>query len=431
MIEIRRFSTALRDSVRRRLETLERADIVIGIPSFHTGSPISHVMKTAVRGMQKYFPNQLGVVLISDGGSTDDTREIAESIHIDSYNVETLVTIYRGLPGKGSAVRAIMEAAKYLHARACILVDADLRSISPEWIHNLAEPLVDQGYDFVAPYYQRYKYDATITNTVVYNLTRALYGYRIRQPIGGDFGMSRAAILKFLEYDVWDTDVARFGIDIWLTVTAIIHGLRICQARLGAKVHDVKDPGEHLGPMFRQVVGTVFTLMEQYESFWKDVQGSHEVPIFGEPPASQVEPFTISLEPLLESFQFGYKAFAPLWNHLLDPDVMRVLEPLAASDDPENFFLPTETWVKIVYCFAVTFKNWPRHKGKLLDIMIPLYNARVASLINELKTIPDDEAETFFERQALVFERMKPFLIERWDDPEEAKKWLTSSKTVS
>ena len=44
----------------------------------------------------------------------------------------------------------------------------------------------------MAPLYARYKYDGTITNTVTYPLTRALYGHRIRQPIGGDFGVSAA-----------------------------------------------------------------------------------------------------------------------------------------------------------------------------------------------------------------------------------------------
>ena len=49
-------------------------------------------------------------------------------------------------------------------------------------------PVFEQGFDYVAPYYLRHKYDGTITNSIVYPLTRTLYGHRIRQPIGGDFG---------------------------------------------------------------------------------------------------------------------------------------------------------------------------------------------------------------------------------------------------
>ena len=51
----------------------------------------------------------------------------------------------------------------------------------------------------MAPLYARHKYDGTITNTVTYPLTRALYGHRIRQPIGGDFGVSGDLVRHYLE----------------------------------------------------------------------------------------------------------------------------------------------------------------------------------------------------------------------------------------
>ena len=60
------------------------------------------------------------------------------------------------------------------------------------------------GYEFVAPLYARHRYDGTITNTIVYPLTRALYGKRIRQPIGGDFGFSGDLAARFLEFEDWE-----------------------------------------------------------------------------------------------------------------------------------------------------------------------------------------------------------------------------------
>ncbi len=143
-------------------------------------------------------------------------------------------------------------------------MDADLRSITPEWIELLIKPVLEEGYDYVAPYYMRHKYDGTITNTIVYPLTRALYGKRIRQPIGGDFGFSGRLASFYLDKDVWESDVARFGIDIWMTTTAVANGFKICQAFLGAKIHDAKDPGADLSAMLHQVVGSVFDLMEEY-----------------------------------------------------------------------------------------------------------------------------------------------------------------------
>ena len=83
---------------------------------------------------------------------------------------ERVVFIYRGIGGKGTAFRAIFEAADKLNARACAVVDADLRSITPDWLPCLLSPVLEKDYDFVAPTYSRHKWDGTITNNVAYNL---------------------------------------------------------------------------------------------------------------------------------------------------------------------------------------------------------------------------------------------------------------------
>ena len=94
----------------------------------------------------------------------------------------------------------------------------------------------------------------------MYPLTRTLYGKDVRQPIGGDFGFSGRLASFYLTKDVWESDVARYGIDIWMTTTAIANNFLICQAFLGAKIHDAKDPGADLSAMLYQVVGATFDL---------------------------------------------------------------------------------------------------------------------------------------------------------------------------
>jgi len=48
-----------------------------------------------------------------------------------------------------------------------------------------------------------------------------------------------------------------------MTTTALTGGFAVCQSRLGAKIHDPKDPGADLGPMFRQVVGTLLDMAKE------------------------------------------------------------------------------------------------------------------------------------------------------------------------
>ena len=414
-----RFFTALRDDAQDAIEHIGHVDIVVGIPAFWSMESIEHVTRTVVRGLEKHYPTKRSLILIADGGSTDDTREVARRVIADAYNIHVLVSIYRGLAGKGSAIRAIFEAAKFLKAEYVALFDSDLKSITPEWVKNVIEPVVE-GYDFVAPDYLRHKFDGTITNTIAYNLTRALYGHKIRQPIGGDFGISARLVSHYLTEDIWETDIARFGIDIWLTTVALVSDFKVCQTRLGVKIHGEKDPAADLGPMFRQVVGTILALMEVYDDHWKRVTSTaKEVEFYGEVPNEEPPKMEIDKEALLQYFKLGYANFATLWKEHIGEEAFAAVTALAAHQEGEPFRMPTEIWVRIVYRYAILFHNTERQRFKILDTLIPLYYARVASLVETLSDKSSQEAEAFYEEQALVFEREKKVLVEGWNHNDE------------
>ncbi len=408
-----RFSTGLREEARETIERLAQADLVVGVPCYQSAVSLPHVIRTIAQGIEMHFPDAKALIMISDGGSTDDSREVARRTEVNSFNIEKLVTIYRGLPGKGSGLRAVFEAAKFLKARAVAVFDSDLESINPAWIRNMLQP-VFEGYDFVAPHYRRFKLDGTITNTIAYNLTRALYGVKIRQPIGGDFGMSPALVGYYLDQDVWETDVAKFGIDIYMTTTAAVRGFKICQTRLGAKIHGHKDPAADLGPMFRQVVGTIFTLMETFEVFWREVKSSREVPILGEEVLEEPPTFEIDREGLMDYFRLGFGNFEGIWQRILEARDMEVYQALVKSDGRDDFHLPIDAWVRTVYRYAAAYQATPRQRMKIVDTMIPLYYARVASLTNELRDKSPEEAERHFDENARVFEEMKEYLLGIW-----------------
>ena len=175
------YDTAFRPYLAKRIEKIDAADIVVGIPCYNNETTIVHVLKQVSRGLAKHYKSARSVIMISDGGSTDDTRELVQGEQIEPWQ-EKVVFIYRGISGKGTAFRAIFEAAEKLAVKACVVVDADLRSITPDWIKYLLEPVLEKNYQFVAPIYSRYKYDGTITNHVVYNFTRALYGKGTASP---------------------------------------------------------------------------------------------------------------------------------------------------------------------------------------------------------------------------------------------------------
>ncbi len=416
---------ALREEVQDRIQDIREADILVGIPIYNNARTIGHVVKAVQVGFAKYFPDKKCVLVNSDGGSTDGTMEVIHNATIEDFQSILLhhrvrpafkiTTPYHGIPGKGSAFRTIFEIADILNVKACAVVDSDLRSITPEWIELLIKPVIEGGYDYVAPLYHRHKYDGTITNSIVYPLTRALYGKRVRQPIGGDFGFSGNLAKFYLTKDVWETDVAKYGIDIWMTTTAIANNFKVCQSFLGAKIHDPKDPGADLSAMLYQVVGAAFDLMDAYSDNWKTAAHSEPTQTFGFQYAVGLEPIAVNLDRMIDKFRLGVKELRDLWSVFLGNGIMDFLFN-AEKLPKEEFHIPDEIWAEVIYCFASAAHKNLINKEHLLKSLTPLYIGRTASFVIETWDAAAEEVEAKIENLCRVFEEKKKFLIEKWDE---------------
>jgi hypothetical protein len=223
-----------------------------------------------------------------------------------------------------------------------------------------------------------------------------------------------------LQQDVWDTDVARFGIDIWMTTTALAGGFRVAQAALGAKIHDPKDPAASLGPMFSQVVGTLFVMMSQYADRWSNVQGSTAPGSYGAPVPAEAEPVSVDGQALVERFRDGWTDFGTLWRDFLAPGTLDAVGALARQG-PGSFTFPAEIWVRAVYDFAVAHSHLAPdaddRRIALLEALTPLYFGRTAGLVADTRAMDDATFEDYIESQARVFEREKAYLLRRWGAP--------------
>jgi glycosyltransferase involved in cell wall biosynthesis len=391
------------------------ADLIVGIPSYNEAELISYPTQMASEGLVKYFGEKNSVIINCDNNSQDGTRDAFMNAATEVPKI--YLSTPPGVKGKGNNFKNLFQKSCDLGAQAVIVLDADLKSITPRWVKNLGEPLFED-FGFVAPLYVRHKYDGTITNNIAYPMTRSIYGRRVRQPIGGDFGFSGELAEIYMRQEGWTPAVAEFGIDIWMTTTAMCHDTPICQSFMGRpKIHKPKDPGESLGPMFLQVVGTIFDIMTKKVDFWQEVRWSKPTAIFGfglgemeMPP-----PVDVNLERLYEKFQAGFEKNDGLWKEILSANLYKKLSEVKALSFA-NFEFPANLWAEVLIDFALAYKNDAYNKEKVMEGLISLYFGRTCSFVVELEPMTIQQAEEVIEDQCIVFERSKPSLLTKWSE---------------
>lgn len=394
-------------------QDVKSVDIVVGIPSYNEADLITWPTEQASKGLVTYFGDKNSVIINCDNNSPDGTRDAFMNTATEVPKI--YLSTPPGVKGKGNNFENLFRTCCDLGAQAIVVVDADLKSITPRWIKNLGEPLFDE-FSYVAPLYVRHQHDGTITNNIAYPMTRALYGRRVRQPIGGDFGFSGELAEIYLRQEGWTDAVSEFGIDIWMTTTAMCQSMAICQSYMGRpKVHKPKDPGESLGPMFTQVVGTMFDMMINNSPFWKEVRWSKPTAIygFGLGEVEMPPPVSVNVERLYDKCQAGLAEHKDLWQEVLSDTVYRklveVLElPLAGFEFPANL------WAEILIDFAVSYRDTADGGEVLLNSLIPLYFGRTCSFVIESDAMTIQQAEELIEDQCGVFEFSKPYLLEKW-----------------
>ena len=396
-------------------ENIKKAEMVVCIPSYKEADSISFPTSQADEGLKKYFGEYESVIINCDNNSPDHTREAF--LATPTATPKMYLSTEPGLKGKGNNFRNLFQKVVDLKAKAVVVVDADLKSITPEWIKHLGEPLFS-GFSYVAPLYIRHKYDGTITNGIAYPMTRSLYGRRVRQPIGGDFGFAGKLASMYLESNTWNEAVANFGIDIWMTTLAMDHKAQICQAFMGRpKIHRTKDPGSDLGPMFRQVVGTIFSLMKGFAPYWLKVKYSRPTAIYGFGLGETEMPPEVSVnrENLLNQFHGGFEKYSDIWERILTPDVYKKLLEIKNMKQQE-FSFPTDLWARLLFDTATSYGEVGVAEDDTMDSLIPLYFGRTLSFVIRTEKMSMKQAEEAIEDDCATFEMAKPYLIKRWKE---------------
>ncbi|MDQ7783404.1 MAG: glycosyltransferase [Desulfomonilaceae bacterium] len=400
-------------AVEENPERISQADVIVGIPSYNEAGSIAFPTTQVDKGLSKYFGDYSRVIINCDNNSPDGTKQAFMDTITD--NPKIYLSTPDGVRGKGNNFRNLFAKALELKARAVVVVDADLKSITPEWIRNLGRPLFEE-FSFVAPLYVRHKYDGTITNNIAYPLTRSLYGRRVRQPIGGDFGFSGELAKVYMESDAWTEQVAHFGIDIWMTSLAMLDRAQVIQSFMGRpKIHKPKDPAADLGPMFSNVVGTIFEVMGRHVEFWREVKWSRPTAVYGFGLGDvEVPPeVSVNVKALGEKFFRGIENGWDIYRECLSSVTYGKLEEVAGLP-MGGFEFPAALWAQVLYDYAYAYHRETVPRTDLVNSLVPLYNGRTLSFVLETESMNTQQVEELIEDQCMQFEKTKRYLLDRW-----------------
>jgi hypothetical protein len=418
-------STGSNSRVQEADAVVSTADIVVALTSYNDVRTIEAVVRTLRDGVARSFGSSVVQFVLADSGSSDGTREAAREgmgpaalVEVEYERGATFKELpYHGDPGRAAGVRAILQTAQRLGAKACAVIDAGLETVEPIWIERLIAPVLTDGFDYVSPYYPRHVNEGAITRSIVYPMFRALYGVRLRQPAASEFGCSGRLVTSCLEEEFWDVEQAPAGIDLWLAVTAACGEFRTCEAALGPRGAVSRGAPADLSTTLAQVVGALFTDLEHRVDVWQRVRGSTAIPLVGSVPAVGPEAPPLNVDGLMDSFRLGYRELREIWTWILPPRTIVELRKLTETG-PDRFRFADRLWASIVYDFALGYSLRVMPHEHVLRSLTPLYMAWLASFVLQMKGATLAEIEERVEQVCRGFESEKRYLISRWRWPE-------------
>jgi len=414
--------TLLADDFLRQLINVGEVDILIGVPTHNNAKTIEPVIRAVQTGILKCFPRERVVIINADGGSQDGTPELVTGASIDDvwraskvYALRTLHSIstrYAQGPEPGTALRTILAAADLLRARACVVVSPESTTMEADWLQRLVRPVYDDNFDLVSPIYQRQKFEGVLMRNLLYPMTRAIYGYRVREPYASEFALSGRLATDFLTTDVWKDEWGRIGAEVCLTVAALTGKYRVCQTFVGTKEQPRRSANDLVAAM-RRTVAALFWSLDGNFPLWSTITGSQEVPTSEAQSVLTKEAVRVDRKRLREMFATGVAGLEPVFRSILSASTLSELQRIAALDITD-FTFPADVWATTVFEFAASYHKSVINRDHIIQALVPLYRGRTLAFLLENRDESEEDVEKGVESLCGEFERLKPYLLQVW-----------------
>ena len=187
-----------------------------------------------------------------DAGSQDGTPGIIDRVAAGIVPVRLIpnaastyanLTRESGFPGRDESIRNFCLAAEQLQPKVCLILEGQLRSLSPPGSINWPDRSTKPAKIIVVPLYRRHRYEGTLVTNLLYPLTRALYGKRLTVPERRRLrpvGEIRARPAQPIDVD---RRQGKFSVDGWMTTAALAGSYRVCHTFLGTRDQETQNWG--------------------------------------------------------------------------------------------------------------------------------------------------------------------------------------------
>ena len=405
--------------VQEKIEQVDSADLVVGVLA-----ELDQEGLAAVCDALGTLPGSPRVVVLRDDraanpgqSNVEPATPSASSCHLVPWSLLGSATPGMPVVGTSAAYQSVFAASEKFGARACCVIASSLETATPGWVREMAQPLVERSLDLVVPHYARRKFAGLLNSSIISPLMRCLYGKRINNPMGPDLGLSRRLFQKMLGPER-GAGVGGNPVHSLASVApaALCENLQVCEVHLPARSYPPTD-WMNISSLLAQILSPIFLDMERNAACWQRMRTSVSVPAIGEPLLVSQDTGTVDISRMMESFQLGVRDLQEIWGLVLPPSTLFELRKLARLPS-EQFRMPDELWVRIVYDFALAHRLRTISRDHLLKSMTPLYLAWVSSYAHDVETAGRTALEERLERLSVAYEAGKTYLVSRWRWPD-------------
>lgn len=328
--------------------------IAICIPSYNEKENIQNITHQVDLALD-YFDDAvfLKYIVNCDNSSPDGTNEYFKKTDTKHKKISLLANNN----GKGVNVKNFFEFVLENNIDYCFTIDADLRSFKIDWLDKMYQKLAG-GYDYVVPNYKRRKEEGNTTNHFVVPVLYNVYGKFIRQPIAGDFAFNQHFVREIMKEE-FSPYILKYGIDIFMTVTAITKNMKIAEVNLEEKIH--APSYKKMDLIFENVLRGFIEVHKHYKP-----NGSKEI---------------FSYKP------FDYRLGKCEFRDEIDAKYISALEEASLKQDYNEIL---EDWVRLLKEFI---ENIDSPDEKLIEKMKKLFICRTVSFWDEMERLQKTDWE--------------------------------------